>query len=82
MSNIRRLGAVALGCGGRLLRGSDPGGAWWRSNGSKSTRRGRRRSVDEGLADFPYIEVEDVYEALAFAAAAMVERQIPLVDPV
>ena len=41
-----------------------------------------RRSIDEVLADFPYLEADDVYAALAFAATAMAERQLPLVDPV
>ena len=41
-----------------------------------------RRSIEEVLADFPYLEADDVYAALAFAATAMAERQLPLVDPV
>jgi uncharacterized protein (DUF433 family) len=34
---------------------------------------------DEILADFPYLEREDIYEALRFAAEAVRERQIPQV---
>lgn len=41
-----------------------------------------RRSVEEALADYPYLEAEDVYQALAFAAAAMQERELPVVEPV
>jgi uncharacterized protein (DUF433 family) len=40
-----------------------------------------RRTVDDVLADYPYLEDEDVYEALAFAAAAMQERELPVVEP-
>lgn len=35
-------------------------------------------TVDEILAEFPELEREDIYEALAFAAEAMEERFIPL----
>ena len=35
-------------------------------------------SHEEVLEDFPYLEKEDILEALAFAAAAMDGRYIPL----
>lgn len=35
------------------------------------------REVDEILSEFPELEREDVYEALAFVAEAMEERFIP-----
>ena len=41
-----------------------------------------KRSVEEILADYPYLVAEDVYQALAFAAAAMQERELPVVEPV
>ena len=41
-----------------------------------------RRSVEQLLADYPYLEAEDVYQALAFAAAAMQERELPVIEPV
>ncbi|HXW79882.1 MAG TPA: DUF433 domain-containing protein [Acidimicrobiales bacterium] len=41
-----------------------------------------RRTVEQVLEDYPYLEAEDVYEALAFAAAAMQERELPAVEPV
>jgi len=36
------------------------------------------RTVDEILADYPYLEREDVLAALAFAADAVQERELPL----
>lgn len=41
-----------------------------------------KRSVEEILADYPYLVAEDVHQALAFAAAAMQERELPVVEPV
>lgn len=41
-----------------------------------------RRGVEQILADYPYLEEEDVYQALAFAAAAMQERELPVIEPV
>ncbi|MHB1931344.1 MAG: DUF433 domain-containing protein [Acidimicrobiales bacterium] len=41
-----------------------------------------RRTVDEILDDYPYLGADDVYEALAFAASAMSERELPVVDRV
>ena len=35
-------------------------------------------TTDEVLADFPFLEKEDVLEALAFAASAMEDQFIPL----
>jgi uncharacterized protein (DUF433 family) len=34
--------------------------------------------VDEILADLPYLEPEDISEALRFAAEAVRERELPL----
>ncbi len=39
------------------------------------------RSVEEVLADYPQLLVEDVRAALEFAAAAVSERQVPLRTP-
>jgi uncharacterized protein (DUF433 family) len=36
-------------------------------------------STDEILDDFPYLEREDIAEALQYAAEAVRERQLPLV---
>ena len=41
-----------------------------------------RRTVGQILADYPYLDAEDVYQALAFAAAAMQERELPVIEPV
>ena len=35
-------------------------------------------AVEEILADLPYLEAEDVAEALRFAAEAVRERELPL----
>ena len=35
-------------------------------------------SVEEILADFPYLEADDVAEALRYAAEAVRERELPL----
>ena len=35
-------------------------------------------SVPEILADYPYLEAEDIREALYFAAEAVRERELPL----
>jgi uncharacterized protein (DUF433 family) len=35
-------------------------------------------TVEEIVADFPYLEPEDVTEALRYAAEAVRERQLPL----
>jgi uncharacterized protein (DUF433 family) len=36
------------------------------------------RTVDEVLADYPYLDRDDVLAALEFAAAALQERELPL----
>ena len=36
-------------------------------------------SFDEILESYPDLEIEDIFEALKFAAAAVRERQLPLV---
>jgi uncharacterized protein (DUF433 family) len=38
-------------------------------------------SVDELLADYPYLEREDVLAALEYAAAAAQERELAVVAP-
>jgi uncharacterized protein (DUF433 family) len=38
-------------------------------------------SVDEILTELPYLEAEDVAEALRFAAEAVRERELPLTRP-
>jgi uncharacterized protein (DUF433 family) len=35
------------------------------------------QSIDELLADYPYLEREDVLAALEYAAAAVSERELP-----
>lgn len=37
-----------------------------------------RRSIDELLRDFPYLEAQDIREALAFAASLAQGREFPL----
>jgi uncharacterized protein (DUF433 family) len=39
------------------------------------------RSVEDVLVDFPYLEREDVFAALEYAAAAVSERELPLAQP-
>lgn len=39
------------------------------------------RSVDEVVADYPYIERDDVLAALEYAAAAVNEREVPVARP-
>jgi len=36
------------------------------------------RTIDDILADFPYLEREDVLAALEYAAAAVSEREVPV----
>jgi uncharacterized protein (DUF433 family) len=38
-------------------------------------------STDEILHDFPYLEAEDIPEALRYAAEAVRERELPLRTP-
>jgi uncharacterized protein (DUF433 family) len=39
------------------------------------------QSVEDVLADFPYLEREDIFAALEYAAAAVSERELPLAQP-
>ena len=39
------------------------------------------QSVEDVLADFPYLEREDVFAALEYAAVAVSERELPLAQP-
>ena len=41
-----------------------------------------RRTVEQVREDYPYLEEEDIYAALAYAAAAVQERELPVIDPV
>jgi len=36
------------------------------------------KTVDEVLADYPYLEREDIFEALAYAAWRAEEREVPI----
>ena len=42
---------------------------------------GAGRTIEEVLADYPYLEREDVLAALEFAADAVSERELPLTRP-
>lgn len=39
------------------------------------------RTVDEVVADYPYLERDDVLAALEYAAAAVNEREVPVARP-
>ena len=39
------------------------------------------RSIEDVLADYPYLERADILAALEFAAAAVQERELPLAMP-
>ena len=39
------------------------------------------RSIDQVLADYPYLEREDVLAALEYAASVVNEREVPLARP-
>ena len=39
------------------------------------------KTVDQVLADYPYLEREDILEALAYAAWRAEEREVPLALP-
>jgi uncharacterized protein (DUF433 family) len=39
------------------------------------------RTIAQVLADYPYLEIEDILAALSFAAEAMQERELPLAQP-
>ena len=38
-------------------------------------------TISEVLADFPYLDRDDILAALEFAAAAVQERELPLAQP-
>jgi uncharacterized protein (DUF433 family) len=40
------------------------------------------RAVDQILADYPYLDREDIFAVLEFAAVALHERELPLTSPV
>lgn len=40
-----------------------------------------KRTIDEILADYPYLEREDVLAALEYAAAMADERELPVTRP-
>ncbi len=42
---------------------------------------GAGRTVEQVLADYPYLERDDVLEALRYAAWRSQEREVELVDP-
>ena len=39
------------------------------------------RTIDEVLADYPYLDREDVLASLEYAAAAVNEREVPVARP-
>ena len=39
-------------------------------------------TIEEILSEWPELELEDLYQALAYAASAVEERIIPLEEPV
>ena len=39
------------------------------------------RSLEDVLADYPYLHRTDILAALEFAAAALQERELPLAQP-
>ncbi|HEY3832403.1 MAG TPA: DUF433 domain-containing protein [Acidimicrobiia bacterium] len=39
------------------------------------------RTVDDVLADYPYLEADDIYAALEYGSAAVSERELPLTRP-
>lgn len=39
------------------------------------------RTVDDVLADYPYLERDDVLAALAWAAATAQDRETPVLEP-
>lgn len=41
---------------------------------------GAGRSIDDLLADYPYLERDDILEALRFAAWRLQEREVDLAD--
>jgi uncharacterized protein (DUF433 family) len=41
---------------------------------------GAGRGIDELLADYPYLEREDIFQALRYAAWRAEEREVELID--
>lgn len=41
---------------------------------------GAGRSIEEVLVDYPYLELEDIFQALRYAAWRAEEREIPLLS--
>lgn len=39
------------------------------------------RTIDDLLADYPYLERDDVFAALEYAAAVVNERELPVARP-
>ena len=39
------------------------------------------RTVEQVLADYPYLEAEDIRAALGYAAAVVDQREVPLARP-
>ena len=39
------------------------------------------RSIDQILEDYPYLERDDIFAALEYAAVAVQERELPLAQP-
>ena len=39
------------------------------------------RTIDQIIADYPYLELADVFAALEYAAAVVNEREVPLARP-
>ena len=42
---------------------------------------GAGRTIEQLLDDYPYLERADVFAALAYAAAAVNEREVPIARP-
>ena len=67
----------------RINRGSCPDGwvaVYSRAEGDGECGRWtarRGRTAEEILDDYPYLEREDIYAALEYAAAAVSERELP-----
>ena len=40
------------------------------------------RSIDDILADYPYLERADIFAVLEYAAAAVHERELPFTTPI
>jgi len=91
----RRVHLLERRCAARMLRPSLPLAAAAGKGGGHDHQRDDRRRRDSGrqsqlaagqpieevLADYPYLEFADILAALAFAAEAMQERELPLAQP-